>query len=70
MTLRLLKKQSVNLDKDISLALTGFNWEIGRYDGNNDFDLDVSVFLLGKMAKFVTMMTLYSTVTWNTTAVL
>ena len=51
MAFHLSKGQSVNLDKDITFAFFGFNWEDGRYDGNNDFDIDASAFLLGKNGK-------------------
>lgn len=69
MGLHLSKGQSINLNKNITLALFGFNWENGRYDGNIDFDIDASAFLLGKTAKYVTKLTLFSITTWSTTAV-
>ena len=46
--MHLLKGQSVKLNKDITLAFVGFNFQLGRYDGEFDFDLDMSAFLLGK----------------------
>ena len=47
MGVNLSKGQRVSLDKGISWALVGLGWDVNRYDGGSDFDLDASAFLLG-----------------------
>ena len=47
MAVNLKKGQRVSLDKGTRLALVGLGWDINRYDGSADFDLDASVFMLG-----------------------
>ncbi len=48
MAVNLVKKgDKVNLSKGISLALVGLGWDLNKYDGGMDFDLDVSAFMLG-----------------------
>lgn len=48
MAVNLSKGQRVNLDKGMKMALVGLGWSTNRYDGSADFDLDASVFMLGK----------------------
>lgn len=48
MAVNLTKGQRVNLDKNLKMALIGLGWDVNRYDGGADFDLDASVFMLGK----------------------
>lgn len=48
MAVNLSKGQRVNLDKSLKWALVGLGWSTQRYDGGADFDLDASVFLLGR----------------------
>ena len=47
----LSKGQRVSLDKGMRLCLVGLGWDPNRYHGQDDFDLDASVFLLGKNGK-------------------
>ena len=47
MGVNLSKGQRVSLDKGISWALVGLGWDVNRYDGGSDFDLDASAFLVG-----------------------
>ena len=47
MAVNLKKGQRVSLDKGTRLALVGLGWDINRYDGSADFDLDASAFMLG-----------------------
>ena len=42
----LSKGQRVSLDKSMKLCLVGLGWDPNRYKGQDDFDLDASVFLL------------------------
>lgn len=54
MGVNLAKGQRVSLDKNMNMALIGLGWDINRYDGGKDFDLDASAFLLnadGKVRK-------------------
>ena len=54
MAINLVKGQRVSLDSSIKLALVGLGWDTNRYEGQFDFDLDASVFLLdanGKLAR-------------------
>lgn len=51
MSVNLSKGQRVNLDKNITMALIGLGWDTNKYSGGYDFDLDASVFLLGKNEK-------------------
>ena len=44
----LSKGQRVSLDKSMKLCLVGLGWDPNKYRGHDDFDLDASVFLLGK----------------------
>lgn len=54
MAVSLSKGQRVSLDKSVTMARIGLGWDINRYDGGQDFDLDACVFLLdanGKVMK-------------------
>ncbi len=51
MAVNLSKGQKVSLSKGMSFALVGLGWDINRYDGSADFDLDASAFLLGANGK-------------------
>lgn len=48
MSISLVKGQKIDLtkgNKGLSKVVFGLGWDINRYDGNVDFDLDVSAFL-------------------------
>ena len=47
MAVNLSKGQRVSLDKSVTMARIGLGWDVNRYDGGQDFDLDACVFLLG-----------------------
>lgn len=47
MGVNLSKGQRVSLDKGMTMALVGLGWDVNRYDGSADFDLDASAFMLG-----------------------
>ena len=51
MAVNLSKGQRVNLDKGMKMALVGLGWSTNRYDGGQDFDLDASIFMIGKNGK-------------------
>jgi len=54
MGISLQKGQKVDLTKNnpgLSKVVVGLGWDTNRYDGQHDFDLDVSVFLLGATGK-------------------
>ena len=51
MAVNLSKGQRVSLDKGMTMALIGLGWDVNRYDGGADFDLDASAFLLGANGK-------------------
>lgn len=51
MAVNLSKGQRVNLDKSLKMAMIGLGWDTNQYDGGADFDLDASVFMLGKNGK-------------------
>lgn len=51
MGVNLSKGQRVSLDKAVTRALIGLGWDIKKYDGGFDFDLDASAFLLGADGK-------------------
>lgn len=53
MAINLQKGQRVSLDNSMKLALVGLGWDTNRYDGNADFDLDASAFLLGENGKLL-----------------
>lgn len=54
MAISLAKGQKVDLTKTnpgLSKVIVGLGWDVNKYDGGNDFDLDSSVFLLGETGK-------------------
>jgi tellurium resistance protein TerD len=54
MAVSLSKGQKVDLTKSnpgLSKVVVGLGWDVNKYDGGNDFDLDSSVFLLGDNGK-------------------
>lgn len=54
MAISLSKGQKVDLTKTnpgLSKVVVGLGWDVNKYDGGNDFDLDSSVFLLGDNGK-------------------
>lgn len=51
MAVNLSKGQRVNLSKGMKMALIGLGWSTNQYDGSADFDLDASVFMVGKNGK-------------------
>lgn len=53
MAISLKKGQKVSLDNSMKLALVGLGWDTNRYDGEFDFDLDASAFLLGENGKLM-----------------
>ena len=46
MGVNLQKGQRVSLEKSLTMALVGLGWDVKRFDGSADFDLDASAFLL------------------------
>ncbi|QED48332.1 TerD family protein [Cytobacillus dafuensis] len=56
MAVSLSKGQKVDLTKTnpgLSKVIVGLGWDVNKYDGGNDFDLDSSVFLLGDNGKVI-----------------
>ncbi|MDE5737104.1 MAG: TerD family protein, partial [Oscillospiraceae bacterium] len=54
MAVNLMKGQKVDLTKGnpgLSQLLIGLGWDINRYDGGYDYDLDAEAFLLGDNRK-------------------
>lgn len=51
MAISLQKGQRAALDSSMKSALIGLGWDINRYDGGSDFDLDTTAFLLGESGK-------------------
>lgn len=54
MAVSLSKGQKVDLTKTnpgLTKVVVGVGWDVNKYDGGNDFDLDSSVFLLGDNGK-------------------
>lgn len=51
MGVNLSKGQRVSLEKGTTMALVGLGWDVNRYDGGNDFDLDAAAFMLGEDGK-------------------
>ena len=54
MSISLIKGQKVDLTKDnpnLSRILVGLGWDVNKYDGGADFELDASAFLLGSNGK-------------------
>jgi tellurium resistance protein TerD len=46
MGVNLQKGQRVSLDKTLTMAMVGLGWDVKRFDGGADFDLDAAAFLL------------------------
>ncbi|GHV35801.1 chemical-damaging agent resistance protein C [Synergistales bacterium] len=51
MTINLQKGQRVTLDNSMAIALVGLGWDVNKYEGGSDFDLDASCFLVGENGK-------------------
>ena len=54
MSINLAKGQKISLTKDnpsLSKITVGLGWDINKYDGGFDFDLDASSFMLGTSGK-------------------
>lgn len=54
MGISLVKGQKIDLSKEspgLKKAIIGLGWDVNRYDGNFDFDLDASAFLVGENNK-------------------
>lgn len=55
MAVNLSKHQKITLTKEdgkpLVHAIAGMGWDVNRYDGGGEFDLDVSAFLIGKDGK-------------------
>lgn len=54
MAVSLSKGQKVDLTKTnpgMTKVIVGLGWDVNKYDGGHDFDLDSSVFLLGENGK-------------------
>jgi tellurium resistance protein TerD len=51
MGVNLAKGQRVQLEKSLTLAMVGLGWDVKKFDGGADFDLDASAFLLGANGK-------------------
>ncbi len=54
MAVSLKKGQKVDLTKTnpgLKEVMVGLGWDVKRYDGGSDFDLDASVFMLGESGK-------------------
>ena len=54
MAISLAKGQKVDLTKTnpgLSKVVVGLGWDVNKYDGGQDFDLDASVFLLNENGK-------------------
>ncbi len=57
MPINLTKGQKVDLTKgkpSLKKLLVGLGWDVNRYDGGADFDLDAAAFLLGADGKVIT----------------
>lgn len=53
MAINLQKGQRASIENGLQLALVGLGWDTNRYDGQADFDLDASAFLLGENGKIM-----------------
>lgn len=56
MAINLQKGQKVDLTKgnpSLTKIMVGLGWDVNRYDGGADFDLDASAFLLGADGKVI-----------------
>ena len=68
MSISLVKGQKIDLTKGNSglrKVAFGLGWDTNRYDGNSDFDLDVSAFLTDDTGKVTSEKDLYSMVNHN-----
>lgn len=57
MPINLTKGQKVDLTKgkpSLKKLMVGLGWDVNRYDGGADFDLDAAAFLLGADGKVIT----------------
>lgn len=57
MAINLTKGQKVDLTKgkpSLKKLMVGLGWDVNRYDGGADFDLDAAAFLLGADGKVIT----------------
>ena len=55
MAISLAKGQKVDLTKTnpgLSKVVVGLGWDVNKYDGGQDFDLDASVFLLNERSYY------------------
>ncbi|HWO76305.1 MAG TPA: TerD family protein [Bacillus sp. (in: firmicutes)] len=56
MSINLQKGQKIDLTKSnpgLTKVMVGLGWDINRYDGKNDFDLDASAFLTDENGKVI-----------------
>lgn len=54
MAITLVKGQKIDLSKEspgLKKAIIGLGWDVNKYDGHFDFDLDASAFLVGENNK-------------------
>lgn len=51
--INLTKGQRISLDKVTKYAMIGLGWDTNKYEGQYDFDLDASVFMLGSNDKLL-----------------
>lgn len=51
MAISLSKGQKISIDKAVKMALIGLGWDPNKYDGQYDFDLDASAFILAANGK-------------------
>lgn len=51
MAINLKKGERATLDSDMKMALVGLGWDPQKYEGQADFDLDASVFILDASGK-------------------
>lgn len=49
--INLTKGQRIELGKTTQYAFAGLGWDVNTYNGGYDFDLDASIFMLGKNDK-------------------
>ena len=57
MAVNLRKGQKVDLTKGkpgLSKLIVGLGWDVNKYDGSEEFDLDASAFLLGSNGRVIT----------------
>lgn len=54
MSINLQKGQKINLGKvspGLTKGLIGLGWDVNQFDGGQDFDLDASIFMVGKSGR-------------------